>query len=269
LVKPDFSANPIARRMYFRFHVRKLKRTIFITGTDTGAGKTVLTALLTRFLRERGVNAAALKPVCSGGRADARALRAAMDGALSLDEINLWHFRAPIAPLLAAHRERKRVRLAEALAHIRAMQERFDVLLVEGAGGLLSPLGVCSSGLRPSRASALTERRYKDSFNSHDLILELRAIPIIVAPNRLGAVNHILLTLAALPRGAAATARIVLMSPSKRDAATGTNAELLAGFFDARRVFTLPWLGENFSAGEVLKSQQVRRTLRALVRGVY
>ena len=51
-----------------------MKRTLFITGTDTGVGKTVLTALLTRFLRERGVNAAALKPVCSGGRADARAL---------------------------------------------------------------------------------------------------------------------------------------------------------------------------------------------------
>ena len=88
-----------------------MKRTIFITGTDTGAGKTVLTALLAQFLRERGVNAAALKPICSGGRDDARALRAAMDGALSLDEINPWHFRAPIAPLLAARRERKHVHL--------------------------------------------------------------------------------------------------------------------------------------------------------------
>ena len=46
--------------------------TFFITGTDTGVGKTMLTALLTRFLRERGVQAAALKPVCSGGRDDAR-----------------------------------------------------------------------------------------------------------------------------------------------------------------------------------------------------
>ena len=101
----------------------------FITGTDTGAGKTVLTALLTRFLRNRGLNVAALKPICSGGRNDARALRAALNGALSLDEINPWHFRAPIAPLLAARRERKRVRLAEVLTHVRAMQKRFDVLL--------------------------------------------------------------------------------------------------------------------------------------------
>src|SRR5208283_5473302 len=118
-----------------------MKRTLFITSTDTGAGKTVLTALLAQFLRARGVNAAALKPISSGVRADARALRAAMDGALPLDEINPWHFRAPIAPLLAARRERTHVHLAEVMAHIRALQKRFDALLIEGAGGLLSPLG--------------------------------------------------------------------------------------------------------------------------------
>jgi dethiobiotin synthetase len=242
-----------------------MKKTLFITGTDTGVGKTVLTALLTRFLRERGVTVAALKPICSGGRDDARALHDAMDGALSLDEINLWHFRAPIAPLLAARRERKHVHLSKILAHVRALQKRFDVVLVEGAGGLLSPLGTCSGGLRPSRASAFTERRY--SFDSHNLILALRAIPIIVAPNRLGAVNHILLTLKALPRSAAAKARVVLVSPPKQDAATASNAKLLAQFFDAKRIFTLPWLGETFSAGEVLKNPQVRRTLRALAAG--
>ncbi len=221
-----------------------MKRIIFITSTDTGAGKTVLTALLVKFLRARGVNAVALKPICSGGRDDARVLRAAMDGALSLDEINPWHFRAPIAPVLAARRERKHVHLAEVLAHVRAIQKRFDVLLIEGAGGLLSPLG--------------------ENFDSGDLIAALGASPLVVAPNRLGAVNHILLTLEALPRSAATGARVVLMSPPKRDASAATNAGLLAGFIDARRIFTLPWLGENFSAGEVLKNPQVRRTLRAL-----
>lgn len=221
-----------------------MKQILFITGTDTGAGKTVLTALLTRFLRGRGVNAAALKPICSGGRADARALHAATGGALLLDEINPWHFRAPVAPLLAARRERRRVHLPEVLAHVRAMQKRFDVLLVEGAGGLLSPLG--------------------ENFDSGDLIAALGALPLVVAPDRLGSVNHILLTLATLPRGAATNARVVLMSPPKRDAASVRNAELLAEFFDGRRIFTLPWLGENFPAGEALKNSQVRRTLRAL-----
>ena len=221
-----------------------MKRTIFITGTDTGVGKTVLTALLVQFLRGRGVNAAAIKPICSGGRADARALRAAMDNALSLDEINPWHFRAPIAPLLAARRERKHVHLSGALGHVRAQQKCFEVLLVEGAGGLLSPLG--------------------ENFDSGDLIAALGALSVVVAPNRLGAINHILLTLEALPRSAAANARVVLMSQPKRDVAAGANVKLLSGFFDAGRIFTLPWLGMNVSIGEILKNPQARRTLRAL-----
>jgi dethiobiotin synthetase len=217
-----------------------MKQKLFITGTDTGVGKTVLAALLTWFLRERGVNAAALKPICSGGRADARALRAAMDGALTLDEINPWHFRSPIAPLLAAKLEKKSVRLAQVLAHIRVLQRRFEVLVVEGAGGLLSPLG--------------------ENFDSRDLIAALHARPIIVAPNQLGAVNHVLLTLEALPQDLRAKARVVLVSPPRSDAVTKSNAKLLAEFTSAK-IISLPWFDIKVSAA---KGPRVRQTLRAL-----
>jgi dethiobiotin synthetase len=223
-----------------------MKQTFFITGTDTGVGKTVLTALLARFLRERGIHAAALKPICSGGRDDARALRAAMKGALTSDEINPWHFRAPIAPLPAARRERKQVKLADVLAHVRTVQKHFDAVLVEGAGGLLSPLG--------------------GNFDSRDLIAALRATPILVCPNRLGAVNQVLLTLAALPRSASCRARVVLMSPSKPDASTNTNVGLLVELFDAKRIFELPWLGGRFNPEIVLKDPRVRRVLCALTK---
>ena len=201
-----------------------MKQTLFITGTDTGVGKTVLTVLLVKFLRERGVNASALKPICSGNRGDAREIFTAMNGALSLDEINPWHFRASVAPLLAARRENKKVKLSQVLAHIRAMQKRFDILLVEGAGGLLSPLG--------------------ENFNSRDLILALRAMPIVVAQNKLGAVNQILLTLEVLPKNLRAKSRVVLVSPRTPDAATKTNAKLLAEFFDAERILLLPRLNK-------------------------
>ena len=222
-----------------------MKQTIFITGTDTGAGKTVLTALLVRHLREHGVNAVALKPVCSGGRGDARALQTAMNGALALDEINPWHFRAPIAPRLAARRERRQVRLAEVLAHIHAMQKRFEVVLVEGAGGLLSPLG--------------------EDFDSRDLLAALRATPVIVSPNRIGVVNQVLLALNALPRGRAAGARIVLMSPPRPDASTGTNAGLIAELSATKRIFEQPWLGGRPVAGKVRMVSRVRRTMRQLM----
>ena len=116
--------------------------------------------------------------------------------------------------------------------------------LVEGAGGLLSPLG--------------------ENFDSHDLILALRATPVIVAQNKLGVVNHLLLTLAALPADFRAAAKVVLMSPAKPDAATATNAGLLAEFFPAKEIFTLPWLGQKFSTVAALKNPPVRRTLSKL-----
>lgn len=220
------------------------RKTLFITGTGTGAGKTFLATLLTRFLRSRGANVAAFKPVCSGGRGDAVALHAALGGTLTLDEINPWHFRATIAPALAARRERKSVAFSQIVEHVRSRQEGFDVTLVEGAGGLLSPLG--------------------KKFDSRDLILALDADPIIVAPNRLGVVNHLLLTLEALPKKFRARAKVVLVSPARPDFAAATNADLLAEYFPAGRIVSLPWFGRGANPATVLKNPRVRRVLEQI-----
>jgi len=95
---------------------------------------------------------------------------------------------------------------------------------VEGAGGLLSPLG--------------------EGFNSRDLIVALRAMPVIVAQNKLGAVNHVALTLEALPKNLRTKARVVLVSPEKPDPSTKTNAKLLAEFFDSEKISLLPRLNK-------------------------
>lgn len=195
-----------------------MNRVFFITGTDTGAGKTVLAALLLKSLRARGVNAAGLKPICSGGRDDAKKIQSAMNSALTLDEINPWHFRAPVAPSLAAQLEGKRVRLPAVRAHVRAIQKKFDVLLVEGAGGLLSPLA--------------------NDFNSRNLIVALRAVPIIAAPNRLGVINHVLLTLEALPKSYRDKAFVVLMPWRRPDLSAKSNSRLLARFLAPDRILS-------------------------------
>jgi dethiobiotin synthetase len=118
-------------------------------------------------------------------------------------------------------------------------------LLVEGAGGLLSPLG--------------------ENFDSRDLIASLHATPIIACPNRLGAVNQVRLTVEALPAGAPARARIVLVSPPTPDAATGTNANLLAEHFDGKRIFQMAWLGGQFDRARGSGNLQVQKTLQELV----
>ena len=220
-----------------------MSQTFFITGTDTGVGKTVLTALLAAFLRERGVRVAALKPVCSGGRSDARSIRDSLGGALSLDEINPWHFRAPIAPVLAARMEKRRLEKRQVVEHIRKFQKTHDVVLVEGAGGLLSPLG--------------------GDFDSRDLIMALGASPVIVAVNKLGVVNHVLLTLEALPKRLGGKAPVLLMATRRPDAASPSNWGLLkeAGL---RNLFQIRWLGEPYSLGKVLQDREIRKTLAAL-----
>jgi dethiobiotin synthetase len=219
---------------------------LFITGTDTGVGKTVLAGWLTRCLRQAGIGVAALKPVCSGGRTDARRLQAAAGGVLSLDEVNPWHFRTALAPRLAARLERRRVILAQVLAQVRRIQRRFPVVVVEGAGGLLSPLG--------------------EDFDSRDLIVALRATPIVACPNRLGAVNQALLVLEALPRGAARRAQVVLTSMKRSDAASRTNPRLLRELLGPRQVHVLPWLKPSPSRGRAPCDRPARQALRLLVR---
>jgi len=228
--------------------MRRVKRlTFFITGTDTGAGKTVLACLLARHLRAKGLSVAALKPVCSGGRGDAKALQAALDGALALDEINPWHFRTPIAPMLAARLEKKNVKLAEVIAHARRIQERFAVLIVEGAGGLLSPLGT--------------------DFDSRDLIRALCAMPIVVAPNRLGAINHVLLTLEALPGSSAKNAQIVLVSQKHPDESAAANVQLLQKRL-GRQMQLFPWLDLSRGVATELANRKAARSLNSLIRSI-
>ena len=218
-----------------------MARIIFITGTDTGVGKTVLTALLARSLRQRGLRVAALKPISSGGRSDAFVLYRAVDEELTLDEINPWHFHAALAPLLAARHEGRAVRKAQVIAHIQRVATRFAVVLVEGAGGLLSPLG--------------------EKFDCRDLIAALRAVPLILTANRLGAVNQVRLVLEALPATAARHAQVLLVNQLLPDPAAPSNAELLARFVQKDRIHVFPKLRPEESDGSRPLHAAARRVL--------
>lgn len=224
------------------------KRIIFVTGTDTGVGKTLFTALLLRHLRGRGARALAMKPFCSGGTGDVKLLQSLQPGELSEREMNPFYFTAPLAPLAAARRG-QRVRLGDTREKIRAVSRKCDILLVEGSGGLLVPLG-------PGFAVA-------------DLIASLRCEVIVVARDGLGVINHTLLTVLALEQfGVARKAlRVVLMGAAKPDISSRTNGSILRKSLNPVPVITIPFLGrKKFDANSV--EEEAARLRRRLIRCV-
>jgi len=202
---------------------RKAANIIFVTGTDTGVGKTVLTTLLTRHLRRSGRNALAMKPFCSGSRADVRLLRRAQDHLLTEDEINPFFFAQPLAPAAAAGR-RKYIRIDSVVRKIRAVAARCEILLVEGIGGILVPL--------------------EKNFTVADLILKLGCPVIVVGWNRLGTINHTLLTVRFLEAAGVEQVVVVLMSAKKPDKSAKSNPKMIEKMLPRTPVLVLPHLGK-------------------------
>ena len=217
------------------------QKILVVTGTGTGVGKTVLSGLLVRRLVRLGRTVRAFKPLCSGGRGDALALEAASGGVQTLDNINPWHFEAPLSPALAARLERRTVTLEEVLAHVRQHSKQSQLTLVEGAGGLLSPL--TADG------------------DTRDLIARLKARPLIVASNRLGVIHDVRATLGCLPPSLRSSVPVVLMAPVAADASTARNARSLSEDHPADRIVEIPRVSEAIQSGAGSPSVALNRKL--------
>jgi dethiobiotin synthetase len=152
----------------------------FITGTDTGVGKTFVTARLLRGLRAQGADAVGFKPICCGDRDDAENLRAAADDTLALNEVNPVWLRTPAAPYVAAMIENRQLDLALIREVYAGLCAQHEGVLVEGVGGWLVPILA--------------------DYTVADLAAELGLPVIVVVANRLGALNHAALTLADIRR---------------------------------------------------------------------
>ena len=150
----------------------------FITGTDTGVGKTFATVLLLRHLRASGTDCVGFKPICCGSRDDAEKLFDASGGdatGLTLNEVNPVWLRTPAAPYTAAMIEGRTIDLGAVRETFARLRERHrGGVLVEGVGGWLAPI---------TRDYAVA-----------DLAVELALPVIVVVKNRLGALNHAALT---------------------------------------------------------------------------
>ena len=162
---------------------------IFVTGTDTGVGKTVVAAGLALVLRERGMKVGVMKPIATGCTGEGK--RLISEDAVFLFEaaenefpplVNPLRFRNPLSPNVASVIEKKEIPIEKILKAYRELQHYYDYLIVEGIGGLLVPLT-------------------KDYYVTN-LIQEFGLPLLIVARGGLGTINHTLLTVdAALIRG--------------------------------------------------------------------
>jgi len=148
---------------------------LFITGIDTNAGKTFVTELLTRSLRKAGFDTVAMKPISCGEPEDSRRLRAAADNELSMDEVTPVAYAAPLAPIEAARLEGRSFDSSEVLPIFERLHRTHRSLLVEGVGGWLVPLA--------------------QDYSTADLAKTIGFPVLLVVRNRLGALNHTLLTL--------------------------------------------------------------------------
>jgi dethiobiotin synthetase len=205
---------------------------IFVTGTDTGVGKTVVAAGLVRLARKAGICAIAVKPIETGCQVrsgvlfpeDGAFLREAAERHLSLDECVPFRFSLPASPARAAAMEGRSLKVSDVEEHVRALAEDADLTIVEGAGGLMVPI--------------------QGRLMMIDLAERLRYPTLLVGRTKLGTLNHTLLSVTALKDRGMSVAGIVL-SCSAPD--TGPEEEFTAG--DLARivedvpVVVLPYLG--------------------------
>lgn len=157
-------------------------RTIFVTATDTGVGKTVTTAALAVALCRSGVSVGVMKPVetgvVKGQPSDAGRLKQTAQVSDSLDLVRPYAFTLPVAPLDAARAERRTIKIPTIMQAYCELYAQHDLLLVEGVGGVHVPMTPKTDVL--------------------ELIVTMKASVLVVGRVGLGGVNHALLTLNAL-----------------------------------------------------------------------
>ena len=169
---------------------------IFITGTDTGVGKTTITAALLLALQQQGQSVGVLKPIETGvdGKnpdySDTGRLRNLCSPALSFDSVCLYGFPQPLAPLEAARQTKVAIDPSRIQLHVGSLAQHYSYLLIEGAGGLFTPIA--------------------PQYTMRDLITLCNLPCLIVGHTALGGVNHCLLTLHALQQVGIGVVGIVL-----------------------------------------------------------
>lgn len=209
-----------------------LQRSFLVTGTDTGVGKTTVSCAIAAAAAARGCSVGVLKPIETGCRPDPRGVLIPEDAENlryfsgcrePIDTICPYRFTDPLAPSVAAVRDGHDIQVEALVATIRDFRKRYDLTLVEGAGGLLVPI-------------------WQDTTFAD--LADLAELPLlIVVGNRLGAINHAQLTAGwARAVGLETVGYVVNTLAPEQDLAARTNIDVLADLLGPP-IGIFPWLG--------------------------
>jgi dethiobiotin synthetase len=203
-----------------------LTKYILITATDTGVGKTWTSIAVATALKEGGRSVVGIKPVETGtseapseGEDGVKLARATGQ---STPTEALYRFRAQVSAAVAAEEEEQKVDWTTLVARVKKLSGGADVAIVEGSGGLLTPLTWEKGAL--------------------DLAKELKARAIVAALDKAGTINHTLLTVDELEHNGIEVLGIILSEPERADESTRTNAEALRRMRPGLKVFMVPRL---------------------------
>lgn len=205
---------------------------VFVTGTDTDCGKTIISGGIARALLHKGFNVGVMKPVATwgdprrepGGRKrwiseDAMHLRQSAATSDSFDLINPICYKAAMAPWPAARLEKKAINLNPIFNAYRELCRRHDFMVVEGVGGLMVPI--------------------KRDFFVLDLISRMHLAAIVVAHPDLGTINHTLLTVNALKKAGIPLAGVIINNWKGKTRAEQTNPYVLRKILN-RNILVVP-----------------------------
>jgi dethiobiotin synthetase len=198
---------------------------LFITGTDTSVGKTYTAARLLQVLRASGESCAGMKAICCGDRRDAELLLAAGSHGLRIDDVNPVWLKTPAAPIVGSSMEQVDIDVDHILSAFHSLQNRVEHVIVEGTGGWMVPI-------------------HRNYFVS-DLAVAMKLPVLAVADNRLGCLNHAMLTVQSILGHRLRCVGLVLNNArATGDMAALTNADILRKIID---VPLLCGLGENLT----------------------
>ena len=223
-----------------------MTRTLFVTGTDTGVGKTAISCALLDAARQAGLRTAAIKPIAAGCDAaghneDALELMQWMTEPLEYEQVNPVALSAAIAPHIAAQQEGRSVQVSRLAGLCRGvMSAGADFVLIEGAGGWRVPVNA-----RETLA---------------DLAVQLRVGVVLVVGMRLGCINHALLTAEAIARDGLELVGWVANQPGEAMPSYRENLDTLQRRLAAPLVGEVPLL-QPFDAAEASKSLMINELI--------